>query len=246
MTQTCGRCCRCGRSWCRAWGLRWRHRGGSLLVGDAGGRALSSIASLASLVRPEQHVEGAPVYSHVWRVVLTEPGICFKNKEKFPRIIIGTIVAVGAFGIFLWFPPSKHDTFIFMLLEESLKHHSLLLSDLHEVAAFVAVGVLGGQSECRAGEVQLAFALLSALRDSIFSKFGNIYLLETCTNFDTFRFCPHNLIFAKSIHDHHALTLNLTTHLTFLPYVSVSWVEKSTDSPTPRVIVSLDLPEGQV
>ena len=88
-------------------------------------------------------------------------------------------MAVGAFGIFLWFPPSKHDTFIFMLLEESLKHHSLLLSDLHEVAAFVAVGVLGGQSECRAGEVQLAFALLSALRDSIFSKFGNIYLLET-------------------------------------------------------------------
>merc|ERR1739838_466301 len=40
--------------------------------------------------------------------------------------------------------------------------------------------------------------------------------------------------------------LNLTTHLTFLPYVSVSWVEKSTDSPTARVIVSLDLPEGQV
>merc|ERR1712210_146108 len=39
----------------------------------------------------------------------------------------------------------------------------LRLSDLHEVAAFVAVGVLGGQSECRAGEVQLAFALLSAL-----------------------------------------------------------------------------------
>ena len=66
----------------------------------------------------------------------------------------------------------------FMLLGESLKHHSLLFSDLHEVAAFVAVGVLGGQSECRAGEVQLAFALLSALRDSIFSKFGNIYLFK--------------------------------------------------------------------
>jgi len=40
--------------------------------------------------------------------------------------------------------------------------------------------------------------------------------------------------------------LNLTTHLTFLPYVSVSWVENPTDSPKPRVIVSFELPEGQV
>ena len=41
-------------------------------------------------------------------------------------------------------------------------------------------------------------------------------------------------------------TLNLTTHLTFLPYVSVSWVENPTDSPKPKVIVSFELPEGQV
>ena len=41
-------------------------------------------------------------------------------------------------------------------------------------------------------------------------------------------------------------TLNLTTHLTFLPYASVSWVENPTDSPKPRVIVSFELPEGQV
>ena len=107
----------------------------------------------------------------------------------------------------------------FMLLGESLKHHSLLFSDLHEVAAFVAVGVLGGQSECRAGEVQLAFALLSALRDSIFSKFGNIYLLETYIFSKFGRQFLHILFLSTylDIHDHLALTLNLTTHLTFLP-----------------------------
>ena len=61
----------------------------------------------------------------------------------------------------------------FFLLDESIRHvfsHSLFFSDLHEVAAFVAVGVLGGQGECSAGEVQLAFAPPSSLRDSIFSK----------------------------------------------------------------------------
>ena len=48
--------------------------------------------------------------------------------------------------------------------------YSLLFSDLHEVAAFVAVGVLGGQSERRAGEVQLALAPFSSLIDSIVSN----------------------------------------------------------------------------
>ena len=40
---------------------------------DAGGHALSSSASPASLVGMEVHVECATIYSHVWRVILTEP-----------------------------------------------------------------------------------------------------------------------------------------------------------------------------
>jgi len=111
VTQTCGRC-RCS-SWCCGW---WNRRcsrcgGGSLFIVDAGGCALGSFPSLASLVRSEQHVEGAPAHCHVRRVILTE----------------------------------------------------LFFSNLDKVAAFVAVGVLGGEGECRAGEVQLAFAPLSSL-----------------------------------------------------------------------------------
>ena len=48
--------------------------------------------------------------------------------------------------------------------------HSLFFSNLDKVAAFVAVGVLGGEGECRAGEVQFAFAALSSLRYIRFFK----------------------------------------------------------------------------
>ena len=48
--------------------------------------------------------------------------------------------------------------------------YALFFSDLHEVASFVAVRVLGGEGERRAGEVQLAFASLSSLRVSMLSE----------------------------------------------------------------------------
>merc|ERR1712088_183886 len=110
-SQTCGRCSCCDRSWWCCGG--WRcNSGRSLIVWvDTSGLALSAFASLAPLIRPEEHIEGAARNRHVRGVVLAE----------------------------------------------------LLLSDLQEVAAPVAVGVLRGQGERRARKVQLALGFLCFL-----------------------------------------------------------------------------------
>ena len=87
----------------------------------------------------------------------------------------------------------------------------LLLSDLQEVAAPVTVGVLGGQGERRAGEVQLALGFLCFLRDSIplvmtgEDKYDVIWMEYEDEVWSMGRIYMGNI------------TLNLTTHLTFLP-----------------------------
>merc|ERR1719229_1288928 len=67
----CGRCSCCDRSW---WcGDRRCNSGRSLIVWvDTRGLALSAFASLASLIRPEEHIEGAARNRHVRGVVLAE------------------------------------------------------------------------------------------------------------------------------------------------------------------------------
>merc|ERR1719320_1065611 len=108
----CGRCSCCDRR--RRWwsGCRRCNSGRSLIVWvDTSGLAFSAFASLASLIRPEEHIEGTARNRHVRGVVFAE----------------------------------------------------LLFSDLQEVAAPVAVGVLRSQGERRAREVQLALGFLCFL-----------------------------------------------------------------------------------
>ena len=116
VTQTCGWCCCSGRRGCCCWRSCWRWGV------DAGCRALSSGASLAFLVRPEQHVEGAPVYRNVWSVVLAEPAmhsffLSFKDMKKLPTLRIFWDLAFG-------FPPlSKHDKSIFSIFTGFYSQH---------------------------------------------------------------------------------------------------------------------------
>ena len=93
------------------------------------------------------------------------------------------------------------------------KTHDLLLflSDLQEVAAPVTVGVLGGQGERRAGEVQLALGFLCFLRDSI------PLVMTGEDKYDVIWMEYEDEVGSMGGIYMGYITLNLTTHLTFLP-----------------------------
>ena len=113
---------------------------------------------LASLIRPEEHIEGTACNRHVRGVVLAEP-----DTWQFPWYSF-----VGLKNERLYtMRSSYYNRWELNTCESKTRDLLLLLSDLQEVAAPVAVGVLRGQGERRARKVQLALGFLCFLRDSI-------------------------------------------------------------------------------
>ena len=157
---------------------------------------------LASLIRPEEHIEGTACNRHVRGVVLAEP-----DTWQFPWYSF-----VGLKNERLYtMRSSYYNRWELNTCESKTRDLLLLLSDLQEVAAPVAVGVLRSQGERRARKVQLALGFLCFLRDSI------PLVMRGEDKYDVIWLKYEDWVWSMGGIYMGYITLNLTTHLTFLP-----------------------------